>query len=1553
MGLFGHKTKAPAAATNTQEFNGIQLNKAAYGDVIPVLIGANRVPMKIIWAGDWTDTVTTTPGQHVGKGGGGSTTPGTTTHSYSESIQALLGYGPADRIDSFWTSSGKVGVSQISTDFTIPTGGGHFDIVDPNFSGDYGVGQHKNYSQVVNDFGSPGSQTLSGTYLSSFTRGTSPSSGVYVVSTPSAGVTRYTFAAADAGKTVNISYTTYLGTLYSSEETLVPSTAGHTWSVPNPSTFLGPNSATQVIDQGTGNAFALVSGTPGPGQFSVTTTGTFTFNSADVGKIVLIKWQSKDTTVDAANATVNFDLTSGVPGQQPWSYLTSRHPEAALSYSNIALWDFPSLHLGSSNSVPQLTAEAVHTKYMAGSGIAGANPAVVITAILTDPVWGVGMDPSLLGDWVTAPSSAYNFWQANGFFISLNQDTQSTAMDVINQILDAGQAVMFWDQGKLQLAVYGDTSCAGFGAIFQPDTQPVVEFSVDDFVAAGGSEPIKVETEPQNHVFNRVKVEWKNALVDYRTEVITEEDAASIAQNGLHEEGQQSWQFIRYVNIAQWAANLRLKRFTNIRDTYTWTVPTRYRHMLRLMKLVTVSWDHMGWNQKPLRIIKIEESHAGLALTLEEFPYGASQPTLYPKLTAQAENNNPALISPGDTALVALEIPDQMNDYTGRIVRVYADPTTPDNWGGAEIYVSGDNSNFVRLGEITSPVMMGTLGGSGMTAGTGDPDTQSITVVDTNDVPLLPASTYDFNNQLALLAIVDVSGSYEIVAYKNATLTGANTYSVDTFHRGLFGTTRAAHSAGANIIQLGEAFLEFQYQPSQDGETVYFRATSYNKLMGRLQNITDVASLSVTLSGANPGLFTNGQLNVTQSASKIKYSTSVTVESLRPAEAGAEQTTGKDIGILADGVNFQRTRTGITLSPDNPYNGDFEVFADSQVVADGWTKDFEVFGSGYSYARSGTAFSGSYAQAITNNGTSGGASVASRPFSVKPNAKYTFRCRVRSNVASAGTLYFRVLWYSNDTDMSRLGSSLISYNDIVSASGVSSANTYQQLSGELQAPSTAVFARIALYNWSGAANTTIFDRVSAQLSTLDLGAVDDNPAGGRYAGPTAGGMTDGFQILVNPDFASGDHSQYGVYDNNATGHVTHSTVADSTAPNASGYRLHLNVAGGGESPGLGGFYVAIGPDSGSYAVNTYHKGATIIWRIRARIPAGYSIQFASNAFGNEGTYAWLTSQAGTGDWFEYVMKQVIGTTGTFSSTGFWYLSGTFSSAFTWDVAMCSGVCISLPASISVDQHPRVQYFDRFTGKTSVSTALNPQGAIVPGVGLPVTVNLSPTSIQVISSNQTRWFGDGSTITVLASNTTFSSLTSSTTYYLYMRYSVSTGAVSYTHGTGTPPTSPSQQLAAEMAFDGYSALGVLVVTTQSSGGGGGGGGGSGDPGGTCPEGAEPVEVQGRGVIAARDVEIGDMIKGNDLKTGAERFRRVKNVVKRACSTWRIVNGHRVTQREPVWIDGKWQPAYQVAPNIDVFTGVSVRITVDAEEYDDHNYWLVDGEPLLTHNFIPYC
>lgn len=157
----------------------------------------------------------------------------------------------------------------------------------------------------------------------------------------------------------------------------------------------------------------------------------------------------------------------------------------------------------------------------------------------------------------------------------------------------------------------------------------------------------------------------------------------------------------------------------------------------------------------------------------------------------------------------------------------------------------------------------------------------------------------------------------------------------------------------------------------------------------------------------------------------------------------------------------------------------------------------------------------------------------------------------------------------------------------------------------------------------------------------------------------------GFQLKSNPEFAGGSLVGYGVYDNSSTGNVTLASEADTGAP--SGYRMKITVAAGTlPSPGLGGIATGLDVDSGVSAIQKYHKGSRVLWKILAFLPVGSTINFASNGYGVEGSLRWVTPQDGTGDWFEYRVEQTIGRTGSFASTGYFYLlPTTIPRPFSW------------------------------------------------------------------------------------------------------------------------------------------------------------------------------------------------------------------------------------------------------------------------------------------------
>lgn len=162
------------------------------------------------------------------------------------------------------------------------------------------------------------------------------------------------------------------------------------------------------------------------------------------------------------------------------------------------------------------------------------------------------------------------------------------------------------------------------------------------------------------------------------------------------------------------------------------------------------------------------------------------------------------------------------------------------------------------------------------------------------------------------------------------------------------------------------------------------------------------------------------------------------------------------------------------------------------------------------------------------------------------------------------------------------------------------------------------------------------------------------------------------------------------------------------------------------------------------------------------------------------------------------------------------------------------------------------------------------------------------------------------------------------------------------------------MAAQCALDGRLPLVPIVITTLATGGSGGSG--SGGDGGTCPEENEKVEIQNKGQVRAEDVQVGDYIKGHSFNQERDVFRKVVGKAYKTCAAWRIVDGYTVTPCEPIFYDGKWIPAFR-ANGSTFHDAVSYRmeITVEADVFEEHNYYLVGREkPLLIHNpVLPRC
>ena len=171
-------------------------------------------------------------------------------------------------------------------------------------------------------------------------------------------------------------------------------------------------------------------------------------------------------------------------------------------------------------------------------------------------------------------------------------------------------------------------------------------------------------------------------------------------------------------------------------------------------------------------------------------------------------------------------------------------------------------------------------------------------------------------------------------------------------------------------------------------------------------------------------------------------------------------------------------------------------------------------------------------------------------------------------------------------------------------------------------------------SWNAAGVVTFGASVTAQWTT-----------GISTAKELASAMAFGKMLYRDPTFINGNNSM-GIYNNTSSGMVTHTRLADATAPNDSGYVIQIKTTGTA-SPNNGGFYF------GTMCSNR----KVFIARIIAKIPVGHNLLFGSNSIGTGGSSRWLTANAGTGDWCEYIYKVVCGTS-NFSTTHYYYLDGT-------------------------------------------------------------------------------------------------------------------------------------------------------------------------------------------------------------------------------------------------------------------------------------------------------
>lgn len=552
--------------------------------------------------------------------------------------------------------------------------------------------------------------------------------------------------------------------------------------------------------------------------------------------------------------TYSIELHKGETTQSVSSFWNGAFPSRTLTYRGEAYAVFPNLQLGSSPTFPNFNFEILGT---INSDIPAlgpdANPADVIRDLLTNPAYGVpGFSSALIGDFDTAK----NYWRATGLMISHAITNQTAASSILKELLKALNAEFRWSNGKLDIVPYGDVAISGNGFTYTPNTTPIYDLTPDDFLpnqgslvsSGGGTTAIAFSRKDLVDVPNVVRIEYVNRNALYNPAIITATDDASITQNGPRMSDKRQNHFFALTSAASTSAALQLHRELATQTTWQITVGRRFS-LLEPLDLITISEPALGVSRKLMRITEIQEnSDYSRTFTMEEVPLTAHAPA-YGRQADLGTGRNSNLPAPPVNTPFFFEPPDQLGK--GLKLLIGLSGSDPTNWGGCQVWISSDQQSYSLIGEFAGQTRMGTTTAilpSVVTASSG-------TTIDATNVLQIDLSESNSSlgngsaNDLAAFNTALVVGN-EVIAYQNATLTGANRYALSPLSRGGYGSTIASHPVGAPVMRLdGEAF-EWEFTSDRIGSTVYFKFVSFNPFGAGWQSLADVGPYAHTITGA-------------------------------------------------------------------------------------------------------------------------------------------------------------------------------------------------------------------------------------------------------------------------------------------------------------------------------------------------------------------------------------------------------------------------------------------------------------------------------------------------------------------------------------------------------------------------------------------------------------------------------------------------------------------------------------------------------------------------------
>ena len=536
-------------------------------------------------------------------------------------------------------------------------------------------------------------------------------------------------------------------------------------------------------------------------------------------------------------SSLGLDFYSGTDTQTAHPHWATNHASRALPYRNLAYAAKASMDLGSGGSVEKHTFE-VKSLTRVSDAQPDARVETVITALVTDVVDGLGLAASRLGD--LTPLA--NFCAANGIFLSPVYEDQKEAKALLATLAEIAQCGMLWSDGKLKFVPYSDTAASGNGATYTPSAEAIPELTEDDLLPQGDGPVVRIKRKGVGGVKNHFPIKYSDRANEYNAATVESKDLGAIERFGVLSADVEEFPEICLGTVAQKLADFRRDRAAAVRNTYSFRLSLRWDR-LEVMDIVALTYAPEGLSQVTVRITSIDETDDNeLQIEAEDCPLGAQQvvsTTPQPPSGGGVDYNQ----APGSVAAPVIFEPP-LSLTAGR-PEIWIATSGGQLWGGADVHISSDGSTYERVAELTSRARHGVLTSSLPLGGLVDTSSTLAVSLAVSGGALMGGTTQDAQD-LTTLCYVDG----ELIAYRDATLTGVSTYNLQYLVRGAHGTDVAAHAAATAFVRLDDSVLRYEYPKQLLGRTVYLKFTSRNIYGAGAQSLADVPAYPYTITGA-------------------------------------------------------------------------------------------------------------------------------------------------------------------------------------------------------------------------------------------------------------------------------------------------------------------------------------------------------------------------------------------------------------------------------------------------------------------------------------------------------------------------------------------------------------------------------------------------------------------------------------------------------------------------------------------------------------------------------